>query len=164
MYIDTYRIYSNKLSCDSSLKGKNKDTEITVTITSKVIKLSLSYTDPYLLTEFSQIGWTQLVVLSIQYWTTKIISTDFILIIYIWKNQFKLNKGTYQCVTWLFSHQKIKIKYKDLVMRSKQEAASGNDIASFLVKTPLLWLGHMQAWMVTVILFLSDFVTGNLKK
>ena len=80
------------------------------------------------------------------------------------KNQVKLIEGTYHCVTWILSHQKPRIKYKDLVMQPKQEAASGNDIASFLVKTPLLWLGHMQAWMVTVILFLSDFVTGNLKK
>ena len=130
----------------------------------RVIKLSSCHTDPYLLNEFSEIGWIQLVVLSIQYWITKIISTAFIIIIYIWKNLVKLIKSTYHCVTWLFSHQKTKIKYKDLVMRPKQEAASGNDIASLALKTPWLRLGHLQDWMVTVIFFLSGCVTANLQK
>ena len=56
MYIDTYRIFFIDLSYGYSVKGKNQDSEKMVTIASAVPKLSLGYTDPYLLAEFSQIG------------------------------------------------------------------------------------------------------------
>ena len=56
MYLDTYKIFFNALLCRHLVKYKNKDSERTGTILSTVIKLSLSYTDPYLLAEFIQIG------------------------------------------------------------------------------------------------------------
>ena len=65
MYIDTYRIFFNALSYASSVKGNNQDAEITSTIASKVIKLSSIYTEPFLLAEFIQIVWIQLVLLFI---------------------------------------------------------------------------------------------------
>ena len=55
MYLDTYIIFFNSLSYENSVKGKNQDSEITGIITSKVLKLSSSYTNQYLLAEFSRI-------------------------------------------------------------------------------------------------------------
>ena len=56
MYLDTYNIFFNALSYGRSVKGNNQDPERMGTIASSVLKLSSSYTDPYLLAEFSRIG------------------------------------------------------------------------------------------------------------
>ena len=70
MYLDTYKIFFNPISYGHSVLGNNQDLEITSTITSSVLKLYSSYKDPYLLAEFSQIGWTQLVLMSIRYYSS----------------------------------------------------------------------------------------------
>ena len=53
MYLDTYKIFSNALPYERSVKGNNQDSERRGTITLAVLKLSSSYTGPYLIAEFS---------------------------------------------------------------------------------------------------------------
>ena len=48
--------FFNALSNGHSVKGENKYPEIMGKIASSVLKLSSSYTNPYLLAEFSRIG------------------------------------------------------------------------------------------------------------
>ena len=71
MYLGTYGIFFNLLSYRHSVTGNNRYLERTGTISSLVITLYSSYTDPYLLAEFSQIGWIQLVLLSIRFISVK---------------------------------------------------------------------------------------------
>ena len=56
MYLGTYKIFSDALQYGRSIKSKNQDSERTGTIASSVLNLYSSYTDPYLLSEFIQIG------------------------------------------------------------------------------------------------------------
>ena len=55
MHLDTYRIFFNALSNGHSVKGNNQDSDRTDKTASSVLKLSSSYTDPYLLAEFNRI-------------------------------------------------------------------------------------------------------------
>ena len=53
VYLDTYNIFFNAFPSRRSEKYNNKDDERTVTLSSLVHNLSLSYTDPSLISEFS---------------------------------------------------------------------------------------------------------------
>ena len=53
MYLDTYNTFFYAVSYRRLVKSKNQDSEITGTIASAIIKLSLSYTGTYLQAEFS---------------------------------------------------------------------------------------------------------------
>ena len=65
MYLGTHRIFFNTLYYGRSVKGNHRDSERTGKIAPSVLKLSSSFTDPYLLAEFSLIGRIQLILLSI---------------------------------------------------------------------------------------------------
>ena len=56
LYLDTYRTFFNALSYTHSVKGVNQYSGRTGTISSAVLKLSSSYTDPFGLSEFSRLG------------------------------------------------------------------------------------------------------------
>ena len=53
MFLDIFRISFNELMSTHLVRGNNQHAKGTGTIASAVLKLSLSYTDPFLLAEFS---------------------------------------------------------------------------------------------------------------
>ena len=56
MCFDTCQIFVHALSCAHSVEGNNQYEERTITIASTVLRLSSSYTDPFLIAVFSRIG------------------------------------------------------------------------------------------------------------
>ena len=77
------------------------------------------------------------------YWIKKMMSTTFILWIYIWNNQVKYIKKTYHYVNWIFFDQRLQIEDKHLVMQTKQEAVPISEIKVLVPNMPRSRLGHM---------------------
>ena len=67
MYLGTYRIFFNELTCKDSVMGNTKYAKVTGTISSAALKLSSSHTYHFLLVEIRQFGWIKTPLLFIQY-------------------------------------------------------------------------------------------------
>ena len=67
-------------------------------------------------------------------------------------------------MNWLFSDQRLQLKYKHLVVRPKQVALPDSDIAGLVLNIPRSRLGHTQDWLNTVMLWFSNCETDDLRK